>query len=104
VRTPYTISATSKQEALMSDEQIQDLRYGVLDLYKKFTLQIGILLQLLPSVLAMVQTLKELDPQFESVYARHFAAVTDSDRIKGLDALRGLLDQAVRTLQIKWGL
>jgi hypothetical protein len=87
---------------MATEDQLQDLKYGVLDLYEKFTLQTGMLLQLMPSSIAMREALKETVPQFEKSYARHFEAVSKTDTIKSLEALNVLLRQAIQTLERKW--
>jgi hypothetical protein len=86
------------------DEDLKDLRYGALDLYRKVNDQMGWLLRLAPSTMALVASLKELDPRFDEVYGRHFQVASRQKELQDLAALRDLLAQAVETLEKKWGL
>jgi hypothetical protein len=85
----------------MSEE---DLRYAVLDLYKKSILQTQILLTIAPTTTALVNSLRELDPDFAEVYARHFEAEQKQKTIQGIALMADLLSQAIQVLEKKWGI
>lgn len=82
---------------------VDDLRYGVLDLYEKTILVLGQLLEIGPSVIALVQTLQEYDPRLVEIYVRELAAAKKQPAFQGMSVLLPVLEQAIQTLRVRGG-
>lgn len=83
--------------------ELDDLSYGILDLYEKVILLLKAHVESAPAMMAFVKAMEECDPRFQAAYARHLEAARKQKPFQETAALLPLLEKAVQTLRNRLG-